>query len=126
MDPLTKILIVDDDESILETLYRFFRITGIEVIKCQELSKAEYAIRHQPFNAVIADVRLTGGNKMEGLDLLSYIKEHSPQTKVIIMTAYGSPDIVKKAYQRGATYYFKKPIDLNLLQEKMKEFGILS
>ncbi len=125
MKPLKKILIVDDEEGILEVFYNFFSERGIEVIKCQDLSKAKYAVRNQEFNAVIADVCLTGIDKREGLKLLNYVMERSPATKVVIMTAYGSRAMAQEALNNGAALYFDKPLDLGTLEDKMKEFGIL-
>jgi DNA-binding NtrC family response regulator len=117
--PPKKVLIIDDDESILNALYHFLRLDGLEVIKCNEMTQAEQAINNTFFDLVVADIRLTGVLSREGLELLSYVKERSPETKVIIMTGYGSPEIEKEAYDKGAFYYFEKPIDMNILKEKI-------
>jgi len=126
MTPPKKILIVDDEESILETLYRYLQGDGLEVIKCNEMTQAEYAIKNTFIDLVIADIRLTGMLGREGLELLAYVREKSPGTNVIIMTAYGTPEIEQEAYEKGAFFYFNKPIDMLVLEERLKEIGIFN
>lgn len=116
---ITKILIVDDEENLLSSLKRALKKDGVEVITATTIEEAEYAIKNTFFDIVLADIRLTGVLGHEGLELLPYVKEHSPQTKVIIMTAYGSPSIEREAYKKGAFFYFDKPIDLDILREKI-------
>jgi DNA-binding NtrC family response regulator len=123
---MKKILIVDDEESILLVLSNALKADGVEVITTTKIEEAEYAIKNTFFDLVIADIRLTGVVGREGLELLQYIQEKSPGTKVIIMTAYGSPEIEKEAYERGAYFYFEKPIDLRILNNRLKESGIYS
>jgi DNA-binding NtrC family response regulator len=58
--------------------------------------------------------------------LLSYVKQISPKTNVIIMTAYGSDEMREEAYKRGAFQYFEKPIDIPHLIERVQSMGIES
>ncbi len=121
---LKKILIVDDEESILETMYQYLKGNGVEVIKCSEITAAEFVIDKTFIDVIIADIRLTGVLGREGLELLSYVHEKSPGTEVIIMTGYGSPEIEQEAYEKGAYLYFDKPIDLRVLSEHLKKLEI--
>ena len=75
------------------------------------------------FDLVITDIRMSGVNGIEGLELLSYIKARY-RTEVIIMTGYGSDDIETEAYRRGAFYYFEKPVDIPELLKKVAEIDI--
>jgi CheY-like chemotaxis protein len=59
---------------------------------------------------VISDIRMPDIN---GLDLLVRIKMEHPQTKVIIMTAYGSSDVQKEANRRGSLFYIEKPFEIS-------------
>lgn len=121
---LQKILIVDDEEDILINLSRFLKTSVVEVITTTKMEEAEYAIKNTFFSVVLADIRLTGVLGREGLELLAYIQEKSPGTKVIIMTGYGTPEIEQEAYDRGASFYFDKPIDLNMLADRLEKLGI--
>jgi DNA-binding NtrC family response regulator len=123
---MKKILIVDDEEHILTLLSRALRNHAVEVITTAKIEEAEYAIKNTFFEVVIADIRLTGVLGREGLELLSYVRDKSPGTRVIIMTGYGSPEIEKEAYERGAFLYFDKPIDLKVLKQKLEDVGVYS
>lgn len=121
--PLKKILIVDDEQSILLSLTHLLKIPGVEVIACNEIEQAEEALGNSHFDIVIADIRMSGVNGIEGLELLSYVKQHF-ETEVIIMTGFGSPEIEADAYLRGAYHYFKKPIEIKDLMQRVSSLGI--
>jgi DNA-binding response OmpR family regulator len=61
---------------------------------------------------------------IEGLELLSYIKRNWPRTEVIVMTAHGTEEIKTEAYERGASYYYDKPLDIRELSALMRKLGI--
>jgi len=126
MESPKKILIVDDENSILITLKSALKRKGVEIITTTRIEEAEYAMKNTFFDVVLADIRLTGVLGREGLELLSYIRDESPGTEVIIMTAYGSPEIEQEAYEKGAYFYFDKPIDLRVLDEQLSKLGIFN
>jgi two-component system response regulator (stage 0 sporulation protein F) len=61
---------------------------------------------------VIADLRLTGSHGTEGLELVEYVRQHQPLTRVIILTAYGSPEIEREARQRRVDAFLHKRMSL--------------
>ena len=67
-------------------------------------------LEQERIDLVISDIRMPDIN---GLDLLVKIKKEYPQTKVIIMTAYGSSDVQKEANRRGSLYYVEKPFEIS-------------
>ena len=119
-----RILIVDNEPTILLTLSYTLRSKDVEVITASRLEPAEEALNRYSFDLVIVDIRMSGILGIEGLELLSYIKRQWPRTAVIIMTAYGSEEIKQEAYQRGALYYFTKPIDIVDLMQRVSDMGI--
>ena len=121
---MKKILVVDDEPSILLSLSHLLSNDRVVVITCSRMEEAEEALSRYAFDLVIADIRLSGIYGVEGLELLSYIKRVSPETTVIIMTAYGSEDMRDLAYRRGAYHYYEKPIDMNDLTKKVEGLGI--
>lgn len=121
---MKRILIVDDEPSILLSLSHLFGNENVAVITSTKMEDAEEALGMYVFDLVIADIRLSGVYGIEGLELLSYVKEISPMTKVIIMTAYGSNEMREIAYDRGAYHYYEKPIDVGDLVEKVNNCGI--
>lgn len=121
---MKKVLIVDDEPSILLSLSHLLGNKDTVVVTCSRIEEAEEALDRYSFDLVIADIRLSGVYGIEGLELLSYIKNISPFTKVIIMTAYGSEEMREAAYRRGAYFYCEKPIDMDDLLSKVRECGI--
>ena len=123
---MKKILIVDDEPTILMTMSHVLSGKDTMVITSSRIEEAEEALGRYTFDLVIADIRLSGMEGIEGLELLSYVKQISPKTNVIIMTAYGSDEIREEAYKRGAFQYFEKPIDIPHLIERVQSMGIES
>jgi DNA-binding NtrC family response regulator len=122
-NPLKKILIVDDEHSILLSLSHVLRTEGVEVLACNEIEQAEEALRSSHFDLVIADIRMSGIDGIEGMELLSYIKQNF-DAEVIIMTGYGTPEVEAEAYRRGAFHYFGKPVDIQQLLKRVSMLGI--
>ena len=121
---LKKILIVDDEPTILLTLSYALRSKDVDVITASRLEPAEEALKKHTFDLVIADIRMSGMLGEEGLELLTYIKRNWPATKVIIMTAHGTDEVRQDAYDRGAVHYYQKPVDIRELMRKIEELGI--
>jgi DNA-binding NtrC family response regulator len=123
--PPNTILVVDDDRSITGALAVILRKAGYEVHSANSVAEATSALSSRPFNLVITDLRLTDGT---GIDLLTHIKEQTPDTEVILMTAFGSIEITIEAIKRGAYYYLEKPHppdQLLALVERALQFAAL-
>lgn len=120
---IKKILVVDDEQSILLSLSYALKTDGVEVIACDEIEQAEEALGNTHFDLVIADIRMSGVNGIEGLELLSYIKQRYA-TEVIIMTGYGNDEVETEAYRRGALHYYMKPVDILDLKNVVSSIGI--
>ncbi|MDP2167535.1 MAG: response regulator [Thermodesulfovibrionales bacterium] len=121
---MKKILVVDDEPVILMALSHLLSNENTVVITSSRIEEAEEALVRYKFDLVIADIRLSGVDGIEGLELLSYVKKISPETAVIIMTAYGSDEMKEEAGRRGAYHYFEKPIDMDDLIKMVEELDI--
>ena len=119
-----RILIVDDEPTILLTLSYALRSTDVDVVTASRLEPAEEALKKQAFDLVIADIRMSGMLGEEGLELLTSIQLNWPETRVIIMTAHGTDEVRREAYERGAAHYYQKPVDIRELMQKIEELGI--
>ena len=122
-NPLKKILIVDDEQSILLSLSYVLRHDAVEIITCNEIEQAEEALESTHFDLVLADIRMSGVNGIEGLELLTYIKQRYT-AEVIVMTGYGDEETEAEAYKRGALHYYTKPVDIPSLLERVAGMGI--
>ena len=116
MNRLKRLLIVDDEETLTFSLYQTFINSPIEceVVTASNGQEALEKIDQGPFDVVITDIAMPGIN---GLDLLSMIKAKHPDTRVIVITAYGSDEREEQAYKRGAERYVEKPFDLREIRE---------
>ena len=108
-----KVLVVDDDESILSAFKGFLRSEGCTMLAARSTQEAMKKIEHHHVNLLITDIRL---NYQSGVNLLMAMKGTQPDVPVIVITGY--PDSVReedvKAY--GADYFFLKPLDLDKLR----------
>jgi DNA-binding NtrC family response regulator len=120
------VLIVDDETTILIAFKKLLQSPGVEVDTAETFEEVEVFLNKQPYDAVIADLRLSGIAGEEGLDIIRYVKERNPDTQVILMTGYGNQDIMKKAYTLGAAYYFEKPVSTNIIRDALRSFGIIN
>ncbi|MEM2774057.1 MAG: response regulator [Nitrososphaerota archaeon] len=103
---MTKILIVDDDETICSILKELLERYEFQVKLAYNAWSALEILQEENFDVVVVDLLLTG---MNGIDLLSTIKRTSPNTVVIIITAYGSIPSAVEAIKKGASDYICKP-----------------
>jgi DNA-binding NtrC family response regulator len=106
-------LVVDDEESIAEVLKLILSEAGHNVLKAHSIMEAGKHLSDQNVDLVITDLRLSDGT---GIDLITRIKKETPDTEVILMTAYGSLDITIEAIKRGAYYYLEKPFTPDVLR----------
>jgi DNA-binding response OmpR family regulator len=108
---LKKVLIVDDEETLTWSMAKSLSrdIDKYQVIVANSGREALNTLKANRVDLVISDIRMPDIN---GLDLLLKIKKDHPQTKVIIMTAYGSSDVQKEASRRGSLFYIEKPFEI--------------
>jgi len=109
---LKKVLIVDDEETLTWSMAKSLSKDKdkYEVIIANNGKEALTLLKSNKIDLVISDIRMPDIN---GLDLLVKIKKEYPDTKVIIMTAYGSSDVQKEANRRGSLYYVEKPFEIS-------------
>ncbi len=108
-----KILIVDDEHSILETLEMFFQEKGFQVLTSQDGHGGLALVEQEKPDIVILDIRLPDLN---GLEVLRRIKAFREDSNVIIMTAYHDMETTIQAMKLGAFEYIHKPIDVDELE----------
>jgi two-component system nitrogen regulation response regulator GlnG len=114
---MARLLILDDEESILFAMSRYFRSKGFDVDVARELEEAEAMVVNIRYDLLIADLRLTGVHGAEGLEMADLVRERCPWMKTILLTAYGSPELEVEAKKRGATLLLRKPKPLSELAE---------
>ncbi len=101
------ILIVDDEFSIRDSLYNWFR-KEYDVYAAESAEKALSILEDTRINVALVDIKMPG---MDGLQLQERINKKNPETAVIIITAYATAETAVKALKNGAFDYVTKPID---------------
>ena len=108
-EPQTKarILVVDDDRIILDSIGEFLRLEGFEVVSAASFPDALSALEKHTVDLVITDVNMPGGN---GFELLHVLRKRFPDIVVMMMTGYGTIESAVESIKMGAFDYLTKPI----------------
>jgi CheY-like chemotaxis protein len=117
MADIDKVLIVDDEETLTWSMSKSLSKDKdkFEVIVANSGEDALKVLETQKqIKLVITDIRMPG---ISGLDLLSKIRKEYSDIKVIIITAYGSPDVQREANMRGSLYYIEKPFEIKEIRK---------
>ena len=116
-----RILIADDEKSILDTLADFMKGTGYKVDLAESVDRALTLMQAVEYDILLTDKNMpdTGGQEEGGMRLLRYAKEHSPATEVIMITGYATVESAVEAMKLGAFDYITKPIPLEELRAKI-------
>lgn len=107
------ILFVDDDRAILEIVREYLAEIGYHVDVVDNGLAALERIKEKPYHIVFTDIKMPD---IDGLELLSAIKEYRPETEVIIVTGHGSMESAIQAMKYGSYDYLQKPFKLNVLK----------
>jgi len=118
------VLVVDDEKTTRSGLAALLESDAVVVRTASTMEEAERLLKTETFDLVITDLRLTGTVGAEGFELISQIKARTPETPVVLFTAYGSPEIEREARERGAADYWEKTIPIPALIEKVRALGI--
>jgi DNA-binding NtrC family response regulator len=105
-----RILVVDDEQSLLVTLAGNLELDGFDVTTAENGEQALALFRSQPFDLVFSDVRMPG---MNGVDLFRQIRAIRPQCPVVLMTAFAVEGLVRDAIAEGVFTVLPKPFDVD-------------
>jgi DNA-binding NtrC family response regulator len=116
-----RILVVDDELVIRESLHGWLKKSGYQVDTAEGGSAALAMLEKTSYDLLFLDIMMP---VMSGIEVLEVVKEDYPQTLVVMITAYGSVETAVQAMKRGANDYLMKPFDpdqLSLLTEKLMQ-----
>jgi DNA-binding NtrC family response regulator len=107
------VLVVDDEKNILRTIGICLESIGIDVTLCAKPQDVLRLLQEKVFDIAFIDLKMS---PMDGIEVLEEVKQYSPSTTVIIMTAHGSVDTAVAAIKKGAYDYLQKPFDFEELK----------
>lgn len=102
------LLIVDDEDSVRDSLLSWFTEDGYMVAAAENAAKALQMIESENFDIVLADIKMPG---MDGLEMMKRIRMIKPDSIIIVMTAFATVDTAVRALKEGAFDYVTKPFD---------------
>ncbi len=108
-----RLLIVEDEDTLCESLQRVFRREGYEVDRADSAESAFTLLQDRSYDLIITDIILPG---ISGIELLAKYKKQNPVQKVMVMTAYASLATAGEAIKAGASDFIMKP----LMHDEMK------
>ncbi|MBN1487036.1 MAG: response regulator transcription factor [Anaerolineae bacterium] len=119
MEQPARILVVDDEIGIRYFLNEILTDVGYHVVTVDNGEAAMESIAAQEFDLALLDLKLTGG--IGGLDILVELRQRSPDTAVIVLTAHASLDTAVEALRQGAHDYLFKPCEPEKLRESVRQ-----
>jgi two-component system response regulator PilR (NtrC family) len=108
-----KILVVDDEQSLRDVLSIMLKRAGYAVTSAMDGEEAIELLNKEIFDLVITDLRMP---KIDGMEVLKAVKSASPETVVLIITAFASADSAVEAMKQGAYDYLTKPFQVDEVQ----------
>ena len=108
-----RILVIEDDEEMRALLRDVIEEEGYKTDSVNNGSEAFRKLVKESFDLIITDIRMPG---LTGLDILPGMKKLQPEAPVIVITAFGSEEVQRKAFEKGANAYLEKPIHLQKLR----------
>jgi two-component system response regulator PilR (NtrC family) len=113
-----RILVVDDERSMREMLAILLKREGHEVAVAENGRAAIALLDERPFDLVVSDARMPD---LDGLDVLRHARSVNPSIIAIMVTAYGSPDLIRGVAQLGVNDYVEKPFNTEVLRFRIRK-----
>jgi len=104
-----KLLLIEDDASIVGGLKKELQVEGYEVAVAERGDTGLAQAKEQPFDVVITDLKMPG---LSGLELVEQLHAAKPKLPIILMTAFGTTETAIEATKLGAYEYLLKPFDM--------------
>jgi two-component system C4-dicarboxylate transport response regulator DctD len=120
MASISSILIVDDEEHVLAAMGEYFAALGYDVACARDADAARVLLERTKYRVVITDLRLSGSDRYEGLQILEYVRARVPGAASVVLTAYGFADNEERARRAGASAFLQKPQSLDDLSRIVK------
>jgi DNA-binding NtrC family response regulator len=121
MNDQAKILIVDDDPAMVDTLADILSDEGFRIGKAGDGYTAVEMIKENGIDMVLMDIRMPG---MDGVETFRQLKEIKPDIKVIMMTAYAMDDMIEEVRRLKAYVCLNKPLDMDNLISLVTEIAL--
>ena len=107
------LLVIDDEESICFSMREYFSQHGFKVDTAREMEEAEGLIQETEYRVIIQDLRLGLAQQSDGIEIIKLVHKRNPDTRIVVLTSYGSPEAEAEARRAGADAFLRKPKPLS-------------
>ncbi|HXQ70436.1 MAG TPA: response regulator [Pyrinomonadaceae bacterium] len=107
------LLVVDDEESICFSMREYFSQHGFKVDTASEIEEAEGLIKTTDYRVIIQDLRLGMTRDPDGIEIIKLVHKRNPDTRIVVLTSYGSKEVEEEARRAGADAFLRKPKPLS-------------
>jgi len=112
-----KVILVDDEEEFIDLMSQRLETRGLKVVAVTSGEKAVAMAHDQNFDVAVVDLAMPG---IDGIETLKQIKARRPDMEVIMLTGQATVQSGIEAMKHGASDFLEKPVDLNVLMEKIQ------
>lgn len=109
-----RVLVLDDEKTVCERLTRMLEKAGCRVESFTDSTRALSRIAEQRFDVLVTDLKMPGPG---GLDVLRFVSENHPATRVIIITGFATVETARQAMKGGAVDFIPKPFQMSQLRD---------
>jgi CheY-like chemotaxis protein len=120
MSEMIRILVVDDNPDMAETLADILELKGFSVHAAASGAEALEILQDQPVDILLTDVKMPG---MNGLELYRETRKLYPRLITIFMTAYSADELIQQGMAEGVKTILDKPLDMNFLVRLLSVHG---
>lgn len=113
---------MDDELALLSAISDYLIGRGYECECASEVAEAVALLGHIPFAVVVTDVYLSPVPQADGFAVVSFIRERALASRVIIMTAHDTPQVLREAERLSADLFLRKPVPLERLADALSVF----
>ncbi|MDD4225316.1 MAG: sigma-54 dependent transcriptional regulator [Mariniphaga sp.] len=109
---MSKILVIDDERSIRNTLKDILEYEKYEVDLAEDGKKGLEMVKNTDYDIILCDIKMPG---MDGIEVLEHMNEQAPDSQLIMISGHGNIDTAVESIKKGAYDFIEKPLDLNRL-----------
>lgn len=111
------LLLIDDDEWVRDSLRLFFESEGCHIVAFETAEEALAITASRSFDLIVVDYRLPG---MDGLEFVKQLPANQADALKVLITAYGSKDLLVKAKQSGCNGFIPKPFTTEIIEKSLE------
>jgi len=124
MDDERRILMVDDKVALCFAMREYFKLHNYQVDCAHNLDDATTCLNASRYAVVIADLNLGGTHNLDGFKVIKMLRERFPDTRIIVLTAYGSAEVESAARDHGVSAFLHKPSPLSEVARIVFELAV--